>query len=195
MKDVGSRAAAWLLPGAVKDEQRVTSAWDVVGTRPIEGVALRDIRPVIKGNGSVIELFRRDWFDASLVDQVFQVTLQPGGLSAWHAHEHTTDRLIVSQGSITLVLFDSRPDSPTYGLVNDLQLSALRPTLVTVPPQVWHGVKNTHAGQTLLVNLPDRAYCYESPDHWRVPADSPSIPYRFTPIDPARAADPFTPGR
>ena len=31
----------------------------------------------------------------------------------------------------------------------------------------------------LIVNMPDRAYDYENPDHWRLPPATTKIPYSF----------------
>jgi dTDP-4-dehydrorhamnose 3,5-epimerase len=39
----------------------------------------------------------------------------------------------------------------------------------------------------IVVNLPDTAYSYEDPDHWRLPADSSEIPVRFDPSGAVRA--------
>jgi dTDP-4-dehydrorhamnose 3,5-epimerase len=30
-----------------------------------------------------------------------------------------------------------------------------------------------------VINIVDRAYDYHDPDHWRVPDDSPHIPFSF----------------
>jgi dTDP-4-dehydrorhamnose 3,5-epimerase len=78
-----------------------------------------------------------------------------------------------------IALYDARPDSPTHGVVNEFRFGSLRPALVTVPPRIWHGVQNVGDGVAVVLNLVDRAYDYEDPDHWRVPADSAEIPYRF----------------
>jgi hypothetical protein len=52
------------------------------------------LKHVPRNNGILTEVFRRDWnLDDRLVDQVFQSVLGPGAVSAWHAHQHTTDRL------------------------------------------------------------------------------------------------------
>jgi dTDP-4-dehydrorhamnose 3,5-epimerase len=48
-----------------------------------------------------------------------------------------------------------------------------------VPPQVWHGIQNVASTESSVLNLVDRAYAYEDPDHWRIPADSPHIPFKF----------------
>jgi hypothetical protein len=52
-----------------------------------------------------------------------------------------------------------------------------RPLLVVAPPGVWHGLKALGATPSLTLNLVDRAYSYETPDHWRLPPDTPEIPF------------------
>ena len=174
------QAAGWLLPGAEKDRQSVTADWKPVGRALIEGVELREARSVPKRSGLVTELYRADWYaDAAGVGQVFIARLHPGGISAWHAHAATIDRLTIVLGTATVVLFDVRPSSPTLGLVNEFHLDEHRPTTIVVPPQVWHGVQNSGASACIIANMPDRPYRYEDPDHWRVPPDSRHIPYSF----------------
>ena len=171
----------WTLPGSVKDAQSITSDWTSTQQCLIEGVRFREVRNVIKPNGVLTELYRKDWqLDELPVEQVFQVRLNPDALSAWHAHEVTTDRLFASTGSLLIVLFDARQDSPTYLQVNEFRCGFARPGLITVPPKVWHGVCNIGPEPTTLINMVDRAYSYENPDHWRVPFDSKAIPYKVS---------------
>ena len=168
------------LPGATKDEQSVTADWTVI-QEAIDGARLVEVRNVIANTGHTTEIFRRDWFpDVDVeVDQVFQVTLGAHGVSAWHVHMDTTDRLFVNAGQVKIVLFDARPASPTSGLVNDFRLGDRRPGLVIVPAGVWHGIQNLQAAESRVLNLVDRAYEYQDPDHWRLPADTEQIPYSF----------------
>lgn len=178
----------WQLPQARRDPQSVTADWTAVGLDLIEGVTFKEARNVPKSNGYLTECFRQDWFaDEQPVAQVFQVVLSPGGLSAWHAHGSTTDRLFVTAGSIRLVLYDGRPESSTHGRINEFHLSIFRPSLVVVPPGIWHGVQNSNRDAALLLNMVDRAYQYENPDHWRLPPDTDQIPYRFDRVGDALA--------
>ena len=86
----------------------------------------------------------------------------------------------VRASSFTDVLYDAREGSATHGVLNELVFGAIRPALIVVPPRVWHGIeKPSHTTSTAL-NLVDRAYDYEDPDHWRLPADSSEIPYQFS---------------
>jgi dTDP-4-dehydrorhamnose 3,5-epimerase len=163
----------------VKDSQSITADW----VRPqelIAGVVLKEVRNVPKDNGMLTEIFRSGWdIGETTVDQIFQVVLSPGAISAWHTHLETLDRLFVTHGLMKVVLYDDRSDSPTHGLVNEFKLGAWRPGLVVVPPGVWHGIQNLHHEPSTILNAVDRAYRYEDPDHWRVPHDSADIPYRF----------------
>lgn len=170
----------WRLAGAVKDRQTITARWTPSAQQLIDGVTIREVLNVPKANGYLTEMYRGDWAESSGgIDQVFQVALDPGAISAWHAHADTIDRLFVSYGRARVVLYDGREDSPTHGVVNEFRFGTIRPAMIHIPPRVWHGVENVGEQVAILVNIVDRAYDYEDPDHWRVPADSPEIPFRF----------------
>lgn len=168
-----------LLPGAIKDPQSITGEWQFL-KKTIHGVEVKEVRHVPKENGYLTEIWRSDWaVDSEPMDQVFQVMLKPGGVSAWHTHQITLDRLFVNHGVIKVVLFDARKDSPTHGMINVFRLGTIRPALVVVPAGVWHGLQNISNEPALVLNLVDKAYRYEDPDHWRLPTDTDQIPYRF----------------
>jgi len=170
----------WLVEDARKEKQSVTSDWAPHGQMTIDGVIHREMRPVITGYGYLIEAFRSEWSQAnSVVDQIFMSSLSPYAIRAWHAHSETTDRLFVISGRARIVLFDGREGSPTFNVINEFRVAPLRPALLVIPPRVWHGVQNIDAEPLILLNAVDTAYQYESPDHWKVPSDSPQIPYVF----------------
>ena len=112
--------AEGLIAGSVKDPQSITSDWEY--RRPlINGVAVKEVKNVPKENGALTEIYRADWgLDDKQVAQIFQVTIAPGGITAWHSHQHTTDRLFASFGTIKIVLFDARAGSPTMGMILSL---------------------------------------------------------------------------
>ncbi len=169
-----------MVHGATRDNQSITSDWQPLQTN-ISGVVLREVKNVYKRSGGTLtELYRQDWkTDQGTIDQVFQNILEPGQVSAWHMHEHTTDRLFVNLGSLKVVLFDGRNASPTRGVINEFCLGLQRPGLLVIPPGVWHGVKNIGSQVAALINMVDRAYAYDAPDHWRLPSDSDQIPFSF----------------
>lgn len=168
---------SWKLDGE-PDKVSITADWTAVGLRRIAGVEVHEVRNVPTGYGHLTELFRSEWVSGTKdVSQVFQSVLQPGGTSAWHAHAVTTDRLFVSFGQMLIVLYDAREGSATHGTLMTVRASNLRPQLVVVPPQVWHGVKNTGSEVAILTNIVDIAYRYEGPDHFRMAQHSDKIPF------------------
>jgi hypothetical protein len=92
-------------------------------------------------------------------------------------------------GHVTLALYDARHDAATFGSVNEFELTIQRPQLVEVPPGVWHGLAVGGTTPAIILNLPDRPYAYEAPDHWRLPPDTNLIPYSFFDSQSARARD------
>lgn len=177
--DAALAPAEGALPGAARDAQSITADWEPLQP-PIAGVVVREVRNVMKDNGYLTEIWREDWkLDALDVAQVFQVVLQPGAISAWHVHQHATDRLFANHGQLKIVLFDARAGSPTERRISVFRCGTARPMLIVVPPGVWHGVQNVGAIPASLVNLPDRAYAYEAPDHWRLPPHTAHVPYSF----------------
>jgi dTDP-4-dehydrorhamnose 3,5-epimerase len=173
-------APEWLIAGARKDVQTVMPNWNPASQRLIDGVTIKEVAHVPKKGGYLTEIIRAEWLGANTkIDQVFQTVMEPGSVSAWHAHGRTTDRLFVSQGIAHIVLYDARAGSATRGLLNQIRFGTIRPALVTVPPQVWHGVKNVSSGVVVLLNIVDSAYCYTDPDHWRLSENTPEIPFQF----------------
>lgn len=176
--------AAFRALGATKDVRHITA--DAVRLEElIAGVVVHEARNIPKPNGLLVEVWRREWrLDGLPLDQIFLNHIHPGGISGWHAHAKTTDRIFVCAGVLQIVLWDGRPDSPTHGLVNELVAGVPRPRLVIVPPGVWHGVRNTSSESAVLLNAVDVPYDYDDPDHWRLPPDTDRIPFPLVPSRP-----------
>jgi dTDP-4-dehydrorhamnose 3,5-epimerase len=170
-----------MLKGAEKRAQTVTSKWEKTH-KLIDGVTTKDIRNVVSPNAVVTEAYRSDWgLHVDTVHQVSIFTFHPRAIAAWDLHEHQSDNVICVNGLVRLVLYDGREQSPTCGDVNIFQLSHVRPTLVSIPPNVWHGFQNMLDESSITLVAVDRAFNHAKPDSWRLPYDSQEIPYQFVP--------------
>jgi len=175
-----------MLPGARKDGQKINEDWQLVRAS-ISGVFAQEVKHVPRDHGVITEIFRPEWDPTKLpVVQVYQSRLFPGALGAWSCHKRTTDRLFVNQGLLKIVLYDAREDSPTKGVVMELLAGDVRPCLLVVPPGVWHGLQNVGNVDVLILNFPSEAYNYSDPDHYRLPYDTPEIPYDWVVQDATR---------
>jgi dTDP-4-dehydrorhamnose 3,5-epimerase len=168
-----------MLPGARKDTQLVTKEWRSIQEQ-IDGVIVREVLHVPRDHGVITEMFRPEWDPTGLpIIHIYQSRLFPGAIGAWSCHAKTVDRLFVNQGHLKIVLYDGREASKSFGRVVELYAGDSRPGFAVIPSGVWHGLQNLGSSDALIVNFPTNAYDYEDPDHYRLPYDSPEIPYTW----------------
>jgi dTDP-4-dehydrorhamnose 3,5-epimerase len=161
----------------IKDTQTVVSGGAGAGSPGIAGVRIHELGNVITRSGFLTEIFRTDWPDVETqVQQVIWVQLNPGAVTDWHAHSKQTDRLVGVGGNLKLALWDGRDQSPTKGATQIVRIGAMRPVMVVVPPEVWHGLRNESGAPAGYINVVDQLYDYEHPDNWRLTARASEIP-------------------
>jgi len=113
------------------------------------------------------------------VPHAYLVTAAPGSIRAWVYHKGQSDRLACTNGSMRVVLYDLRPQSPTYRELNVIDVGGSNRVLLTIPPEVVHGVQNRGLTAATFLNMPTRAYDPAHPDKSRLPYNHPGIPYVF----------------
>ena len=102
-----------------------------------------------------------------------------GKVRGWHVHHLHDDRIFISLGTLKVVLYDDRPDSPTYQMINKVYRTELDRTIMIIPKYVFHAHQNVGTTDALLVSMPTRAYNHEDPDVFRLPVNNDYISYRF----------------
>jgi dTDP-4-dehydrorhamnose 3,5-epimerase len=112
--------------------------------------------------------------------QVYMTTAYPGAVKAWHYHKKQTDHFVCVRGMMKVALYDGRPESPTYGEVNEFFLGDHNPLLLQIPPMVFHGFKCIGEEEAIVVNCPTEVYNYKEPDEYRLPAHGSEIPYDWS---------------
>jgi dTDP-4-dehydrorhamnose 3,5-epimerase len=128
----------------------------------------------------VTELWRPEWLAKSPhPGAVVHVTLAAFSETNWHCHKIQNDRLFVVRGLVRIAFYDDREDSPTYRRLNTLTFSHTRPTLIGIPPGIWHALKNLGGDEAAYVTMNDHAFCYEDPDDWRRPPGDAALPKPF----------------
>jgi len=170
------------MEAAIAKQSLTTSKGDLRLT-PIDGVIHRAARPVSHHHGHLTEAFRADWgvTDFPIV-QVNLTTTFPGRIRAWGIHRFTVDRLFAATGSLCVVCFDGRRESPSFGCVNEFFLGERNQGLVVIPPGVFHGWKNVGDTEATIVSMPSRLYDHEGPDRWELLWDSEAA-RKFIPYD------------
>ena len=152
--------------------------------RPIDGLQFRPTRPVPHDDGVLAEIARADWpeIDAPIV-HVHVTTTLPGRVRGWGMHLRSTDRLFVVKGLVSIVVYDGRRDSATYGSVNEFKVSERNPGLLVIPPMLFHGWKVIGTDEAFITNMPTLMYQYDEPDALDLPYESEQaksvVPWRW----------------
>jgi len=147
--------------------------------RLIEGVEIRPLATHADERGSLVELIDERWNHGSRLSSAHCYTLRPGCAKGWNLHMDCEDRCAIVEGEMALVLYDPRAGSTTYGEVSRIVLSGRQRCLVNVPPQVWHADHNIGTTDVVVINFPTTLYDHADPDKYRLPLDTPLIPYSF----------------
>ncbi|MBA7484117.1 hypothetical protein ES707_19641 [subsurface metagenome] len=143
----------------------------------IEGVAIKRLKVIPDERGRLMEMLRRDDEMFSGFGQVYMTTAYPGVVKGWHYHKKQYDNMAVVKGTMKIVLYDRREDSPTYREVNEFFAGEHNPILVHIPPYVYHGFKCVSQEEAIVVNTPTEVYDYDQPDEFRVHPHENDIPY------------------
>jgi len=167
-------------PSQVSNTDNPTQAAPHTDSGLIEGVRIKRLKMLPDERGCLMELLRSDDEFFIAFGQVYMTTAYPGAVKAWHYHKHQHDHFAVVSGMAKVVLFDARPDSPTKGRLNEFFLGRRNPTLLQIPPMVYHGFKCVSQEETIIINCPTRPYNYLNPDEYRIPAHNNEIPYDWS---------------
>jgi dTDP-4-dehydrorhamnose 3,5-epimerase len=160
-----------------QDDPSVLS--DVAIKDQIDGVVLKRLITKTDGRGDLTVLLS-GLADASIqTPHVYLVTAAARSVRAWVYHQRQSDRLAFTMGTLRVALYDLRPDSPTFGVLNVIDIGSANKVQLTIPPFVVHAVQNLGDEDAQFVNMPTRAYDPAHPDKSRLPKDHPGIPYVF----------------
>jgi len=128
--------------------------------------------PHVDDRGYLIEIIRAVDEHFTKFGQVYIVgNFARGVIRAFHKHKVLWDWFFISHGAAKFVLKDDRPGSPTYGEINTFVISSRNPSLLVVPPGVYHGWMSLE-DDTQLISIASEVYNRENPDEVRIPPDS-----------------------
>jgi len=104
----------------------------------------------------------------------------PGIIKAFHWHKLQDDIWYVADGMARVVLYDIRPDSPTYRQTQVLYAGEDNPVLIFIPAGVAHGYQVVGNKPVLLFYHVTQSYNPADPDEERLSWDSPEIGFDWS---------------
>ncbi len=150
----------------------------------IDGVLIRKLKPRMDARGWLIEIHRDDELPDSLRPAMSYISETNVGHSRGpHEHVEQTDYFaFVGPGEFSVQMWDSRPESPTYGHCAEVRCGESNPVCLVIPPGVVHGYRNVGKVPGWVYNSPNRLYAGQHRAH---PVDEirhekdDDSPYRF----------------
>lgn len=147
----------------------------------IEGVVIKKLTRHVDERGYVMEILRADEGVFEKFGQAYLSACFAGVVKAWHRHRVQSDHFCCLVGNLKIGLYDDRPNSSTVGQAQTIVIGELNPTLVRIPPLVWHGFMALNNQTAMVLNIPTEVYNYEQPDEQRRDPFDPEIPFVWEP--------------
>ncbi|MCC6133519.1 MAG: dTDP-4-dehydrorhamnose 3,5-epimerase family protein [Acidobacteria bacterium] len=141
----------------------------------IHGVKVVPLRQIPDERGRILHMLRSDDAHFEKFGEIYFSMVYPGIVKAWHRHSVMSLNYAVPMGTIKLVLYDDRPDSPTNGNVQELFLGDGHYALAHIPPGIWNGFKGLGTSASLVANC----------------ASHPHDPHEIERLDPLSGAIPY----
>lgn len=143
----------------------------------IKDAQVKKLKLIPDERGRLMEILRSDEEIFQNFGQVYMTTAYQGVVKAWHYHKKQDDYFTCISGTMRLVLYDARKDSPTYKEINDFTINLENPILVKIPKFVYHGFKCIGDREAIVINTPTLSYNPKEPDEYRLDAFKNDIPY------------------
>jgi dTDP-4-dehydrorhamnose 3,5-epimerase len=124
----------------------------------IKDVQIVNLQTFGDDRGRFAETFRKEWFPQRSWDivQTNRSESKAGVLRGLHYHFHQVDYWFVAAGQIRAGLYDLRPDSPTYGAAQTLEIGGENQKGIFIPIGVAHGFYTVK--DAILIYIVDNYY-------------------------------------
>ena len=145
----------------------------------IYNVAVKELKCRCDERGRVMEIIRNDDGFLEKFGQVYMTTNYPHVVKAWHCHRKQIDYVACISGTIKMVLYDDRADSPTYGQIEEHFIGEYNYSLIKIPCGVYHGWKCISEKESIVISTVTEPYNAKNPDEVRIPFNDKKIPYNW----------------
>lgn len=141
----------------------------------IDGVKAKKLLRHADDRGYFMEVVRDD---DNLLERFGQLSASlsyPGVIKAFHYHKKQDDIWFFPDGNAQVVLYDMRPESPTYQKTAVYYMGEHNLISLFIPRGVAHGYRVLGNQPAIITYLTNQSYDPSDPDEYRIPYDDPQI--------------------
>lgn len=143
----------------------------------IDGLIKTPLKQFKDDRGKVMHMLRSTDPHFKKFGEIYFSWINPEAVKAWNKHTLATLNYAVPVGSIQLILYDDRPQSPTYKDINEYILNTDDYYLLTIPPHIFYGFQSLNNEPAMIVNC--STLQHDPKESIRLPIDTPDIPYKW----------------
>jgi len=147
----------------------------------IDGVKVIPLRKISDERGMIMHMLKSTDPHFEQFGEIYFSTAYPEIIKGWHEHTKQVQFYAVIKGMIKLVLYDSRPKSPTYKEVMELFVGDDNYQLIRIPQGVINGYKNIGTETVILANC--ATLPHEPNEILRYDPHGDKVPYEWKRID------------
>lgn len=129
----------------------LTDIPNIDGTQ-IEGVQIIPLKIIEDDRGKVMHMIKKNSPYFNQFGEVYFSFTNPGVIKGWKLHKEMEQNFAVPVGTIKLVIFDDRDDSPTKNNVAELEIGEDNYKLVKIPPRLWYSFQAISEIPGMIVN-------------------------------------------
>jgi dTDP-4-dehydrorhamnose 3,5-epimerase len=143
----------------------------------IDGIQITPLKQITDDRGKVMHMLKADDPSFEQFGEIYFSVINPGAVKAWRLHQKITCNLAVITGTINLVLYDARPDSPTHGDIQEISMGDNNYVRVTIPPCIYNGFEETENAPAIIANC--ATHPHDPQEILRLGLNDRSIPYTW----------------
>ncbi len=118
----------------------------------INGVLVHPLKQIPDERGKIMHMLKSTDPHFEQFGEIYFSIIYPGVVKGWHRHSHMILNYAVVSGSVKLVLYDDRQNSPTCSQFQEIFLGESNYCLGKIPPMVWNGFKGTGTEPAIVAN-------------------------------------------
>lgn len=147
----------------------------------IQDVQIIPLRKICDERGMIMHMLRCDAPHFKQFGEIYFATAYPGVVKGWHEHTRQTQNYAVIKGMIKLVLYDNRPQSPTYEKLMEIFIGEDNYQLVIIPPGIINGYKTISLETAIVANCSTLPHATD--EMLRYDPHGDKVPYKWERMD------------
>ena len=142
----------------------------------ISGLKLTPLKIISDERGAVLHFLKSDSLTFNQFGEAYFSKINKSIVKGWKKHKKIFQNFCVPYGQIKFVIYDSREDSKTKGIVEEIILdNSTNYNLLSMPSGLWYSFKCLSNDYAILANIIDYAHTPEECESTSL--TSKDIPY------------------